>query len=247
MKTLAIVFAAALCATGAGAAGHLYPDESAMADGPDDVVLITAYDRLVVSVLKDGFAPDVTARVFIGGSTVIAEHLVGIRGGKDHKRLFSVWPSDNLFAMAELEYAKSKPAADPNDIAQMQAERPASVADIKEEGCDVPIDAALASDLATIWDIALRGTRYESRREIEAARTWHGEPTTETISTDSATLRFSDGSMTGSLGTSGGDPTGLSHLVDTMSNVCTDGGKGLAELRREASGLRVQMEADEKK
>jgi hypothetical protein len=153
---------------------HLTPERSILSDGSS-----MRYEELIVDVLADGYARDVTLRAVVLPSFAL-EYLVGLREGESGFQVFYLRPTISLWHYAvqrwgneamgfrvgggtTFEIDQSK-----NDIARRRADEttkpkpplPADPKDIPLIRCEKPLDAAVARRVSAGWSGVLRETRH---------------------------------------------------------------------------------------
>jgi hypothetical protein len=214
------------------AGDHLSPEDSILGQAAfeyryadEDARLDYYYANLVVNVFKDAFAPDVVLRA-IRENPLVAESVVGVEQGKDGFRIFALESDVLLFRYAEIASEKhghvdknGKRAVDERAVAEFQADVPADPKDVKLTRCEAPIESALAGRVAKIWDVMLRGTRYDSPTEVAA------QDSVRTVIVDGTTYHFSAQRMSGQVyATDAESDTGhLVRIADAMADYCKDG------------------------
>ena len=154
---------------------HLIPEASILSGHSS--VISRRYDELIVDVLADGYARDVTLRAVVLPS-FSPEYLVGlrnanIRGGADH-RVFYLRPTIQLWGYETLRWLPagsidfSQDGNPKDDATKLQtdaierwgARLPANPKDVPLTRCEKPLDAAVAQKVSAVWIGVLLETRY---------------------------------------------------------------------------------------
>ena len=223
---------------------HLIPEASILSGHSS--VISRRYDELIVDVLADGYARDVTLRAVVLPS-FSPEYLVGlrnanIRGGADH-RVFYLRPTIQLWGYETLRWLPagsidfSQDGNPKDDATKLQtdaierwgARLPANPKDVPLTRCEKPLDAAVAKQVAAVWTGVLLETRYSPA---------------QTLGLDGVTYHFSARNyLAGEAWSPPSDskPGRLAELAETLVRYC-DSKAEATELERLAETLAKRLE-----
>ena len=243
LLTIAFVLHAAAALAAAPDDDHLIPEDSdfTRADLPDGATLLGPYYAMVISALKDAFAPDVRARV-IAMPSFTPEYAVGIKEDDGAFAIFhlaldaQMWRYDMLRSLREVP-----PEVLPEDergrlneaIGDLQGSLPQDFRDVGVARCEIAIDPDLGRALLRIWSGMLLRTHYGNAGRL-------GPDGTDYHFSMAGDLQYLAGKVWNPPAES---ETGrFIRLADTMKSLCVTGDRNLlAQLQPQVDRLLVEL------
>lgn len=233
---------------------HLMPETSILSEGSHGLLaFIKGHDDLIVDVLADGYASDVTLRAVVLSRE--PEYLVGLRnagiGRGDDYRVFYLRPTIHLwdYEILHMMQTQAVKGSNPNDdisksqadeIERLRSRLPTNPKDVPLTRCERPLDAAVAQQVSAAWIGVLLETRYL--------------PADDTDGRDGVTYHFSAFHRDVLAGTQprflagqtwlpprDSKPGRLAELAETLVRYC-DGKAAATELERQADTLTKSLE-----
>ncbi|TWB06236.1 hypothetical protein [Bradyrhizobium stylosanthis] len=237
---------------------HLMPEGSILSGGSS--LFMRKYEELIVDVLVDGYARDVTLRAVVLPS-FSTEHLVGLRSanvaeGASH-RVFYLRPTIQLWNYELLNMMQTgaigilKGSNPKDDVSKLQAEEierlrsrlPANPKDVALTRCEKPLDAAVAQQVSAAWIGVLLETRYLPADHTDGRDgvTYHFSAFQSEVLTGQTVSppRFLAGEAWSPPDDS--KPGRLAELAETLVRYC-DGKAEATELERQAEALAKRLE-----
>jgi hypothetical protein len=180
------------------------------------------YDIAVATVFHDVFSDDTVLYADVD-NPLGGIRFIGLKKTKDDWRVFSLSEDVRLLRYAEI--AEAERDGDAQKMRDYRGEVPPKPEDVPLDRCEKPLDMALARRIAALWDTMLRGTRYTSREEIEAAsKKIAVNGGVDTVLVDGTAYHFYTEGMVGQTYNpdTGTAPALLSEIAEAMFQTCAD-------------------------